>query len=66
MTQEMRQKRISAVKLSRAVNAIEGVPFSSFAVELQNKWANGEITTNDAKKMLLEHHKSIAIKRKTP
>ncbi|MDL2327283.1 antitoxin VbhA family protein [Ruminococcaceae bacterium OttesenSCG-928-A11] len=64
MTQQMRQRRLSAVKLSRAVNAIEGIPFSPFALELQNKWARGEISTEDAKRQLMEHHKAIAKKRK--
>lgn len=62
MTQEARQKRIAAVKLSRAVNAIEGVPLSTYALNLQNQWARGEITSEQMKSKLLASHKEIAEK----
>lgn len=53
-------RRITAVKLADAVNAIEGAPVSDYAVSLSNKWARGEITGKQMKQTLLASHKKIA------
>ena len=53
------QKRIAAVKTA-AINAIEGAPISTYARTLSTSWARGELTGQQMKKALLEHHRRIA------
>ena len=53
-------RRCAAVKLADAINAIEGVPVSDYARELSMRWANGEITGEQMKQLLLESHREIA------
>lgn len=52
-------KRKSAIKVADTLNMIEGVPVSSFAKELSNKWAKGEISGADMKASLIAKHKKI-------
>lgn len=44
MTDEAKERRIQAVKLADALNAIEGVPVSEYAKMLSHCWANGDLT----------------------
>ena len=44
MTVAARERRIQAVKLADALNAIEGVPVSEYAKMLSHCWANGDLT----------------------
>ena len=44
MTDEAKERRIQAVKLADALNAIEGVPVSEYAKMLSQCWANGDLT----------------------
>lgn len=60
MTQKTRQKRIVAVKVADALNAIEGVPVTSNARQLSFRWARGEITGGQMKELLLSSHKKMA------
>lgn len=54
------QKRIAAVKTADAINAIEGAPISTYARTLSTSWARGELTGQQMKTALLEHHRRIA------
>lgn len=60
MTEELRSRRIQAVKLADALNAIEGVPVSGYAKTLSACWANGELTGEQMKKALLMYHQRMA------
>ncbi len=60
MTKAALSKRIQAVKLADALNAIEGVPVSSYAITLSECWARGELTGAQMKEALLASHKRIA------
>ena len=54
----IKSRRIQAVKLANAL--IEGVPVSDYAKELSQQWANGEISGEEMKSLLLKHHRKIA------
>ena len=56
----IKSRRIQAVKLANALNTIEGVPVSDYAKELSQQWANGEISGEEMKSLLLKHHRKIA------
>lgn len=56
----VKAKRQSAIKVADALNMIEGVPVSSFAKELSEKWANGEITGVQMKALLIAKHKKVS------
>lgn len=56
----IKNRRIQAVKLADALNTIEGVPASDYAKELSQQWTNGEISGEEMKSLLLEHHRKIA------
>ena len=60
MTTAAKNKRWQAVKLADALNAIEGVPVSSYAKTLSHCWANGEITGEQMKAALLASHRKMA------
>ena len=60
MTAAARNRRIQAVKLADALNAIEGVPVSDYAKMLSNCWANGELTGEQMKEALLASHRKLA------
>ena len=53
-------RRIQAVKLADALNAIEGVPVSDYATALSQCWANGELTGEQMKDALLAFHRKMA------
>lgn len=56
----IKSRRIQVVKLADALNTIEGVSVSDYAKELSRQWANGEISKEEMKSLLLEHHRKIA------
>lgn len=58
MTAEVR--RIQAVKLADALNAIEGVPVSEYAKTLSRCWARGELSGEQMKAALLASHRKLA------
>ncbi len=53
-------KRIAAVKTADAINAIEGVPVSNYAILLSSAWARGELTGEQMKSALLASHIKMA------
>ena len=57
MTDGAKERRIQAVKLADALNAIEGVPVSEYAKMLSQRWANGDLTGEQMKTTLLAFHK---------
>lgn len=60
MTTAARNRRVQAVKLADALNAIEGVPVSDYAKMLSRCWANGELTGEQMKAALLASHRKLA------
>lgn len=60
MTTAARNRRIQAVKLADALNAIEGVPVSDYAKMLSHLWTNGELTGEQMKAALLASHRKLA------
>lgn len=60
MTIAAKKRRIHAVKLADALNAIEGVPVSDYAKALSTCWANGELTGTQMKEALLASHRKLA------
>lgn len=60
MTVAARERRVQAVKLADALNAIEGVPVSEYAKMLSRCWANGELTGEQMKEALLASHRKLA------
>ncbi len=60
MTAELRNRRIQAVKLADALNAIEGTPVSGYAKTLSQCWARGELTGEQMKQALLRSHRRMA------
>lgn len=59
MSPNQRLKRLNAVKVANALNKIEGVPVSQYAIELSDKWANGEISGDEMKSALIAAHKKV-------
>ena len=51
------ENRLKAVKVSDAINNIEGVPISEKAKELSTLWANGELSSSEMKKILIDAHR---------
>ena len=60
MTVAARERRIQAVKLADALNAIEGVPVSEYAKMLSPCWATGDLTGEQMKEALLASHRKLA------
>lgn len=60
MTIAAKERRIQAVKLADALNAIEGVPVSEYAKMLSQRWANGDLTGEQMKEALLASHCRLA------
>ena len=60
MTDEAKERRIQAVKLADALNAIEGVPVSEYTKMLSHCWANGDLTCEQMKEALLASHCRLA------
>ena len=56
----IKSQRIQAVKSADALNTIEGISISDYAKELSQQWVNGEISGEEMKSLLLEHHLKIA------
>ena len=56
MTAVTKARRIQAVKLADALNAIEGVPVSDYAKALSQCWANGELTGEQMKEQERRAH----------
>lgn len=61
MTTNIQNKRKTAVKVADTLNRIEGVPVSDFAVNLSEKWVNGEITGEEMKAALIASHKKVPV-----
>lgn len=59
MSPQVHTKRQNAVRVADALNSIEGVPVSDFAKSLSEKWANGEITGDQMKALLINAHKKV-------
>lgn len=53
-------KRMAAIKVADALNMIEGVPVSAFAMDLSSKLAKGEISGADMKAALIAKHKKVS------
>ena len=53
--QEIVKRR--AIKIADAINSIEGVSVSEYAVELSEKWAQGDITSSQMMEKLLQIHR---------
>ncbi len=53
------EKRKIAVKVADAINAIEGHPVSDNAKNLSNQWANGEITAEQMKELLISQYVKV-------
>ena len=60
MTTSTQYRRVQAVKLADALNAIEGVPVSDYARMLSDCWARGELTGTQMKEALLASHRKLA------
>jgi len=60
MTIAAKERRIQAVKLADALNAIEGVPVSEYTKMLSHCWANGDSTGEQMKEALLASHYRLA------
>lgn len=60
MTKQQRNRRIAVVKTADAINDIEGVPVSDYALELSLRWIRGEITEEKMKLQLLAYHRKLA------
>lgn len=57
MSPQTQIKRQKAVKVADALNKIEGVPVTDFALELSAKWMKGQITGAEMKAALVAAHK---------
>ena len=55
-------RRIAAVKVADAINAVEGVPVRDYAKQLSASWAAGKLTGEQMKAALLASHKVMAAK----
>lgn len=51
------EKRRKAVKVADAINNIEGVQVSGRAKELSTLWVNGELSSSEMKKILIDAHR---------
>ncbi len=60
MTAMQKNRRIQAVKLADALNAIEGVPVSGYAQTLSRQWAMGQLSGEQMKQALLLSHQRMA------
>ena len=53
MLDKDKEKRLRAVKIANAINSIEGVPLSDKVKQISERWANGEITSEQIHKIAL-------------
>ena len=51
------KKRKRAVKISKAINSIEGVPVSEKTESIYSQWAGGKITGEQMKAQILQMYK---------
>ena len=56
----IKSQRIQAVISADALNTIAGISITDYAKELSQQWVNGEISGEEMKSLLLEHHRKIA------
>lgn len=52
-----KEKRFRAVKIANAINSIEGVPLPDKVKQISERWANGEITSEQMKKEVIAIYK---------
>lgn len=57
MLDKTNEKRLRAVKIATAINSIEGVPLSDKVKQISERWANGEITSEQMKKEVIAIYK---------
>ena len=60
MNQQLKNRRLAAVKAADALNAIEGVPVSDYVRSLSDRWAEGKITGAEMKAALLDYYRKLA------
>lgn len=60
MDQQLKNRRLAAVKAADAINAIEGAPVSDYVRSLSDRWANGEITGEEMRSALLAYYRQMA------
>jgi len=60
MDSSVRSRRLAAVKVADAINAVEGVPVREYAKQLSASWADGKLTGEQMKAALLASHKAMA------
>lgn len=53
MLDKDKEKRLRAFKITMAINSIEGVPLSDKVKQISERWANGEITSEQMKKEVI-------------
>lgn len=61
MDQQVRSRRLAAIKVADAINAIEGAPVSDYVRGLSDRWARGEITGDEMKTALLDYYRQKAV-----
>ena len=57
MLDKTKEKRLRAVKIANAINSIEGVPLPDKVKQISERWANGEITSEQMKKEVIAIYK---------
>lgn len=57
MLDKDKEKRLRAVKIAKAINSIEGVPLPDKVKQISERWANGEITSEQMKKEVIAIYK---------
>lgn len=53
------QKRKRALRIADALNSIEGIPVSAYAVESSEMWARGTISAAQMKELLIKAQKKV-------
>lgn len=59
MDQQLKNRRLAAVKATDAINAIEGAPVPDYVRSLSDRWAKGEITGTEMKAALLDYYRNL-------
>lgn len=57
MLDKDKEKRLRAVKIATAINSIEGVPLPDKVKQISERWANGEITSEQMEKEVIAIYK---------
>jgi len=60
MDNSVRSRRLAAVRVANAINAVEGVPVREYAKQLSASWADGKLTGEQMKAALMASHKVMA------